>query len=193
MKTLIHRLGYGLALLIVVISCSQPEAEEPVIDTSLEVVEVSGEYMGELMTAYKTFVENLTEEERAKLDEYVNTQTVQNPPNGRVGDDAECRCLATQVSCSAEGLYGECCLCWDPKTQVGACGVYLGIATCQLEERPKKTPGEHSPTPKSPNVIIYPREIGSLVGFIDRNRLGSSSSLSLTGLADFKKLIQGVR
>lgn len=193
MKTLIHRLGYGLALLIIVVSCSQPEAEEPVINTSLEVVEVSGEYMAELMTAYKTFVENLSEEEREQLNTYVNSKTAQSvPSNGRVGDDAECRCLATQVSCSAEGLYGQCCLCWDPKTQVGACGVYLGIATCRLEERPNKTPGDGVPTPKSPNIRIYPKEIGGLVDYIDRNRLGSNS-LSSSGLADFKRLIQGIR
>lgn len=193
MKTLIHRLGYSLVLLTIIVSCSQPESEAPVIDTSLEVVEVSGEYMDGLMTAYKTFVENLPEADREQLNSYVNSQTERNPPsNGRVGNDAECRCLSTQVSCSAEGLYGECCLCWDPKTQVGACGVYLGIATCRLEERPTKTPEQGTPAPKSPTMRIYPKQIGGLVDYIERNQLGNSSSLSNSGLADFKKLLGGL-
>src|SRR5690606_20742132 len=190
MKTLIHRLGYSLVLLIVVVSCSQPESEEPVIDTSLEVVEVSGEYMDGLMTAYKTFVENLSAEEKAQLASYVDSQTQRGTTSyARTSNDAECRCLSTQASCSAEGIYGDCCLCWDPKTQAGACGVYLGIATCRLEERPVKTPEKETPSPKSPNIRIYPKQIGGLVDYIETNRLGRSSSLSKSGLADFKKLI----
>lgn len=194
MKTLIHRLGYGLVLLAIVVSCSQPESEEPVIDTSLEVVEVSGEYMDELMTAYKTFVENLPEEEREKLNDYVNSIPERSPSaNGRVPVEATCRCLATQAFCEAKGKLGECCACWDPDTQVGMCGVFAGIGSCKVEERPQRTkePSMPNPTPGkiASTVRIFPSQIKNLVDYIDKSRLGATTPTSIGGLNDFKKLL----
>lgn len=192
MKTLIHRLGYGLVLLAIVVSCSQPESEEPVIDTSLEVVEVSGDYMDELMTAYKTFVENLPEEEREKLTNYVSSIPDHNAASGRVvGGDVECRCLSTQAQCSAKSATTECCVCWDPATQVGVCGKYMGVAFCRTEERPNKGGDKKGPRPQkgSATVKIYPAEMSNLVDYIERNGLGSTVDISVGGLRDFKKLL----
>src|SRR5690606_38879401 len=190
MKTLIHRLGYSLVLLIVVVSCSQPESEEPVIDTSLEVVEVSGEYMDELMTAYKTFVENLPEAEKRRLDTYINSIPERSTANGRDGGDVECRCLSTQAFCSAKSSTTECCVCWDPATQVGICGKYMGVAFCRTEERPRKG-GDKAPTPKkgTTTIKLYPSEMKNLVDYIDRTGIGSGVDLSLTGLRNFKDLL----
>ncbi|HLT81064.1 MAG TPA: hypothetical protein VKZ86_08535 [Cyclobacteriaceae bacterium] len=192
MKTLIHRLGYGLVLLVIIVSCSQPESEEPVIDTSSEVVEVSGEYMTELMTAYKTFVENLSEEEKGRLTEYVNSLTERSTQNGRLDDgDVECRCLATQAHCSARSATTECCVCWDPATQVGVCGRYMGVAFCRTEERPTRGGDDKQPKPQngSTTVRIYPAEMKNLVGFIELNKLGAGANQSVAGLDNFKRLL----
>src|SRR5690606_9987104 len=191
MKTLTHRLGYGLAFLVIIVSCSQPESEEPIIDTSRDVVEVSGEYMADLMTAYRTFVENLSEEEKERLTEYVNSLKERSVQNGKlVGGDVECRCLATQAHCSARSATTECCVCWDPATQVGICGKYMGVAFCRTEERPRKG-GDKAPTPKkgTTTIKLYPSEMKNLVDYIDRTGIGSGVDLSLTGLRNFKDLL----
>jgi hypothetical protein len=189
MKTIITCVGYGLALFITV-SCSQPESEDPVIDTSADVREVTSEYMDELMTAYKSFVENLPEEEKNRLLEYVNSLPDRSASaNERAALEVSCRCLATQATCSATGKVGECCICWDPETQIGACGVYGGIASCKAEERPRKDKNpDKGPTPTT-TIRIYPSEIKNLVDYIDKSRLGISNTQSSTGLADFKKLL----
>lgn len=194
MKTLIYRLGYSLILLIVIVSCSQPESEEPVMDTSLEVAEVSGEYMDGLMTAYKTFVENLSEEDRTKLDDYVNSIPARSASsNNRTQLEATCRCLATQAFCEAKGKLGECCACWDPDTQVGMCGVFAGVGSCEVEERPQrpKNPSEPRPTPGkvTTTVRIFPGQINNLIDYIDRSRIGATNPTSISGLDDFKKLL----
>jgi hypothetical protein len=189
MKTLLHRLGYGLALLVMALSCSQPESEGPVIDTSSEVVEVSQEYMSDLMTAYKTFVESLSEEDKEQLKNYVNYVSERTSDNGRViSGDVECRCLATQAQCSARSATTECCVCWDPETQVGVCGKYMGIAFCRTEERPTKTK-KPNPQNGSSTIRIYPDQMKNLLDYIERNKLGSGVSQSIVGLDNFKKLL----
>jgi hypothetical protein len=192
MKTIITCVGYGLALFITV-SCSQPESEDPVIDTSADVREVTSEYMDELMTAYKSFVENLPEEEKNRLVVFVNSMSERSQAtNGRTMNDVECHCLATQAYCSAKGSTGECCICWDPETQIGACGKYMGIAFCRADERPTKSKDDEKiPTPpkSSTTIKIYPKEMQTLVDYIENQRLGVGSNQSNTGLKDFKKLL----
>lgn len=192
MKTLIHRLGYGLAFSVVILSCSQPESEEPVIDTSRDVIEVSGDYMAELMTAYKTFVESLSDEEKSRLQAYVNTLTDREIKNGRTSVEALCRCLANQVSCYARSNISECCICYDPKTQIGACGLYFGIAVCRLEPIKTQTPDKDEPSPIAPTIRIYPQQLKGLVDYIDKNNLGRTSNLSVAGLSNFKQLLSGL-
>ena len=193
MKTLISRLGYGLILLIIIVSCSQPESEAPVIDTSMDVVEVDGEYMDGLMTAYKTFVENLTEGEKSQLESYVNSvENKSSVANGRTSVEALCRCLATQVSCYAKSNFSECCICWDPKTHVGACGLYFGVASCRIEAIKPKTPGDKAPSPTTPVIRIYPNDLKGLISYIEKNKLGKTNSASNLSLADFKSMLSSL-
>lgn len=189
MKTIITCVGYGLALFITV-SCSQPESEDPVIDTSADVREVTSEYMDELMTAYTAFVSNLSEPDRGKLISFVNSlPNKTDSKNGRTAIESVCRCLATQASCYAKGTYSDCCICWDPKTQNGACGTYFGIASCRIELKPTKTPDKKSPSPSGPTIRIYPNDLKSLIDHIEREGIGQNSGLSSVGLGDFKRLI----
>lgn len=192
MKHFINKLGYALALSILT-SCSQPESEEPLINKSADVTEVTSEYMGELMTAYKAFVENLPAEEKNQLINFVSTMSESRRSiNGRTMEDVACHCLVTQAHCSAKGSTGECCICWDPETQVGACGKYVGIAFCRVEERKKKgNEDEKVPVPQksSTTIRIYPNEMKNLLDYIERNKLGINSTQSSTGLQDFKKLL----
>src|SRR5690606_29816824 len=197
MKTLISRLGYGLILLVIIVSCSQPESEAPLIDTSMDVVEVDGEYMDGLMTAYKTFVENLSVEDRAKLDDYIDSIPERTTSTtSRTQVDATCKCLATQAYCEAKGRFGECCACWDPETQVGMCGVFGGVGSCKVEERPQrpKNPNQPTPTPGkvTTTVRIFPGQINNLIEYIDRSRIGATNPTSLSGLGDFKRLLGGL-
>lgn len=42
-----------------------------------------------------------------------------------------CTCTAPSNStCTSNCLFSDCCICWNPNTQTGACGCYWGVATC---------------------------------------------------------------
>lgn len=42
-----------------------------------------------------------------------------------------CTCGAGQSMCVSDCTFSECCICWNPGTQNGACGCYWGVATCK--------------------------------------------------------------
>jgi len=42
-----------------------------------------------------------------------------------------CNCAPGSSSCKSECIFSDCCICWDPKKETGACGCYYGIAKCK--------------------------------------------------------------
>ncbi len=44
---------------------------------------------------------------------------------------ASCSCGPGQSTCSSVCFFSDCCICWNPATQNGACGCYWGISTCK--------------------------------------------------------------
>lgn len=47
------------------------------------------------------------------------------------GGSSNCNCGTGFSSCTADCLFSDCCICWDPKKSEGACGCYFGIAKCR--------------------------------------------------------------
>lgn len=66
------------------------------------------------------------------MTKYIATEDLKDPA-GKTKVEAKCECGPGQSTCSASGLYSECCICWNPQTHTGACGVYFGIASCKNE------------------------------------------------------------
>jgi hypothetical protein len=44
---------------------------------------------------------------------------------------ANCTCGVNMSSCSATCLFTDCCVCWNPATQTGACGCFFGVSSCK--------------------------------------------------------------
>jgi hypothetical protein len=190
MKTLIHRLGYCLVLLIVVVSCSQPESEEP---SSGKSVVVSQTQFDPFISSYETFIEGLSADDKAKLSRYLSSSAKRSGnPNGRVPAKTICNCQPTENHCSAEAENTECCVCWDPKTENGACGVYWGVATCKTEPKPLRDSDKHHLLPESRDqkITIYPDRLKNLVGYIEKNGIGSNNALASIEISKLKTMVK---
>lgn len=64
---------------------------------------------------------------QAGISEKVAMKVIANP------DNSTCPCGAGMATCTADCLFSDCCSCWDPKKETGACGCYFGIAKCMTE------------------------------------------------------------
>lgn len=190
MKTLIHRLGYGLVLLAIVVSCSQPESEEPVIGKSIEV---SPTQFDPFISSYRAFIQGLSAADKAKLRRYLDASAKRNKASsGRVPAKTICNCLPTQNHCSAEADNTECCVCWDPKTENGACGVYWGVAVCKTERKFVKGGDTHHllPDPRNQKITIYPDRLKDLIGYIERNGIGTDSHTTAIEISKLKGILK---
>lgn len=61
-----------------------------------------------------------------------------------------CPCGAGMATCTADCLFSDCCSCWDPKKETGACGCYFGIAKCMTE-----LTNQPASSPVSSSVRVY--------------------------------------
>lgn len=189
MKTLIHRLGYSLVLLTIIVSCSQPESEAP---SSGKSVELSQHKFNPFVSSYQVFIENLSTDDKAKLSRYLSTSAKRSANSGRVPVKTICNCQPTENHCSAEAENSECCVCWDPKTENGACGVYWGVAICKTEAKVIRRGDTHHllPDPRDQRVIIYPDKLKSLIGHIERNGIGASNPIAQVELSKLQSILK---
>jgi hypothetical protein len=81
---------------------------------------------------------------QAGVSEKVAMKVVSNP------DNSGCPCGAGMATCTADCLFSDCCTCWDPKKETGACGCYFGIAKCMTE-----LTTQPSTSPASSSVKLY--------------------------------------
>ncbi|MBS1509852.1 MAG: hypothetical protein JST86_03375 [Bacteroidetes bacterium] len=59
-------------------------------------------------------------------------QSANSAVPGGGGSGSNCTCTAPASStCNASCTFSDCCICWNPNTQTGACGCYLGVASCK--------------------------------------------------------------
>jgi hypothetical protein len=98
-----------------------------------EIIKISGQDYSNFKRSYEVFMGNLTDSQRDLLENYVESVEL-GVVNGRLAG-ATCQCAQGQNSCNASGVFGDCCICWWPNTQEGACGVYFGVPSCQIQER----------------------------------------------------------
>lgn len=114
-------------------SCSQYQQEEKgILPDEVFVDQIS---MNHFLEKYSEFIDGLSEEE---VNVWSSLSSISNDENyssydiaGVAGSDSKCTCGEGMGGCSADGQFSSCCICWDPNTQHGACGVYFGIATCR--------------------------------------------------------------
>ena len=85
--------------------------------------------------------------------EVVGTQAV-NVPLKVVADpgNSHCPCAPGFASCNSDCMFSDCCVCWDPTKETGACGCYFGVAKCLTDLINKPQSGSTARTVKLYNV-----------------------------------------
>lgn len=73
-------------------------------------------------------------------------------------DGLSCNCAVSQASCKAECVFSECCICWNPFLETGACACYFGIAKCKTS-----LIGRDASTAYSHRVLFYPNRFGRMI------------------------------
>lgn len=63
----------------------------------------------------------------------------QNTKQATLGTN--CQCGEKQATCISTCTFSDCCICWDPATQNGACGCYFGVAVCKTGDKPQTPEG----------------------------------------------------
>lgn len=144
-------------LLFSIASCSQPEPEI----IRKDAISVSEAKYSEFLVSYERFINALNTETRNDIKSFIDNNPTKPNQQGRTSIDSNCKCLSTMATCSATGKLSSCCICWDPKTHVGACGVYFGLASCRIEKKENATV-----KPVPPNVItVYPIQLDGVFDY----------------------------
>jgi hypothetical protein len=79
--------------------------------------------------------------------------------------NSTCPCSPGFATCSSDCMFSDCCVCWDPKKETGACGCYFGVAKCLTDLINKPAGGDAARTVKLYHVkfkeqIKYLNSIG---------------------------------
>jgi hypothetical protein len=163
---------------IVVLSyCTTNEPDLKIVEP--DIIKVSSRYYNDFNIAYQSFFSSLSNSQKDLLNSYV-MDLEKELVNGRVAG-ATCNCGQGQNSCTASGVFGDCCICWSPATQNGACGVYFGVPSCQVEEKSIAGPGRTESIETI--VTFYSKKFSEMIEFATINQINTKEIR-----AEFKKL-----
>lgn len=137
LKTIVTALSL-LTAIIVLSYCSPDTDVKPNEKTIAEEITIQSKYLFDFNTKYIAFIQALDASDEGFMKEYIAAEDKKTLA-AKTKLEAKCQCGRCQSSCSASGQFSECCICWDPKTHTGACGVYFGIASCKNEPLSPRT------------------------------------------------------
>jgi hypothetical protein len=133
-----------------------------------EVATVETTLYEQFYNDYLYFVERLNNNEKSFLSDFVSAHQESLTKN------VSCSCGDGQSSCSAAGMFSECCICCA--AGYGAvCGVYFGIASCRCEDR-NPQPRMHSNEPEY--VTIFPKRWAEFVTLARKNNIGNIDKIN---------------
>lgn len=95
---------------------------------------------------------------------YRDTSSVIDTKNNRMATGADgltCNCTSSQAFCRAECIFSECCLCWNPTVETGACACYFGIAKCKTS-----LIGRDAPSVADHRVRFYPKRFEQMLQYL---------------------------
>lgn len=76
--------------------------------------------------------------------------------------NSHCPCSPGFASCNSDCMFSDCCVCWDPNKESGACGCYFGVAKCMTDLISKPQSGNTART-----VKLYNGRFTSYLKFLD--------------------------
>jgi hypothetical protein len=133
--------GIGVITLVVALSYCSSDSDLQPLPKKIDVDEIMVDriHLAIFNGKYETFIGSLSTEQKNTWKNYIAAEEAKNEA-ARTNVQATCNCGPGMATCSASGAFSECCICWNPKTQTGTCGVYWGVASCKNETNPPKTP-----------------------------------------------------
>jgi hypothetical protein len=132
-------------------------------------IKVQKAYILAFATKYESFIGSLSSNQQAVLKEFIASEDAKAAAKTNV--EATCNCGEGMATCKANGAFTECCICWNPNTQVGSCGVYWGVAVCKTENNP---PPAKAGAPKD-LVIVYPAKFAQMLDILSENGADTKS------------------
>jgi hypothetical protein len=145
--------------------CNTSEIQDQIIETSQARFKVSIFHLTEFITKYEIFISSLSEVNRDLLANYLMEKDLSH--NARISGSS-CNCPG-QNSCSCQTWFSDCCICWDPQTENGACGSYGGICACKKEAKEPQGLGRSALL--ETYSIIDAKNFRELLRYLERNKI----------------------
>lgn len=142
--------------MIVLSYCSSDSEIKTSGKTVAEEITVQSKYLFAFNDKYSEFVESLKASDRDFMANYIAVE------DSKLAAANECG--PGQSTCSASGLYSEWCICWNPQTHTGACGVYFGIASCKNEPINPPARAEQS----TGKMKFYPARFSTMLDALEK-------------------------
>ena len=123
------------------------------------------------------FNNQLSLSQKQIMDDYIKSLPDDNNESieGKVAT-TKCECLPNQSTCSASGVFTDCCICC-PANASSVCGVIFGIGNCRCETLEELPPaGGRTEGIEDEKVIkLNPRGIKSMFDFASKNKIDVTS------------------
>lgn len=160
-----------LAIAMVVLSyCSSDSEIKPSGKTISDEITVQSKYLFAFNDKYKEFVESLNVSDKDFMVNYIAIEDSKLSA-AKTNVEAKCECGPGQSTCSASGQFSECCICWNPQTHTGACGVYFGIASCKNE--PIEPPARIEQS--TGKMKFYPTRFSTMLDALEKRGVETAS------------------
>ena len=161
----------AIALMMVLSYCSDSEMKPrsfKKIDTDELMVDKA--YLAPFSDKYNDFINGLSTEQKSSWENYIALEEAKIEA-AKLNVGATCSCGPGMATCSASGAFSDCCVCWNPATQVGACGVYFGLAMCKTENNPP--PARVGATKQL--IKFYPNRFVKMLDDMDATGINTNS------------------
>lgn len=180
-----NTLKTSLTLLLITVSamvlsyCHSDSDVKPAVKPVNDEIVIQSNYLFSFKDKYSAFIEGLDVSDKTFVSKYISEEDAKLTA-AKTNLEAKCQCGAGQSTCSASGQFSECCICWDPKTHTGTCGVYFGIASCRNEPISPRTRAEQATT----KMKFFPARFTKMLDLLEKRGVEVGSVR-----ADLKSLI----
>lgn len=169
-KTSFLSIAFVAIAMIVLSYCSSDSEIKPNERTIVEKITVQSKYLFAFNDKYTEFVESLKVSDKDFMTNYIAVEDSRLSA-AKTNVEAKCECGPGQSTCSASGQFSECCICWNPQTHTGACGVYFGIASCKNEPIDPPARAEQS----SGKMKFYPARFATMLDELAKRGVETSA------------------
>ena len=171
-----NRLSLLGTILLFALGCHQ---NVQINKTDGEIFKVEKTYYLQFVNDYTNFIKSLDVKTNIELANFINQKEIllKNKKASEIimrKDNVVCNCTPGQATCSASSYFSECCICWNPNSQTGACGTYFGVASCQAWNNNPDERSEYVPS----YISFNKRNFSEMIDFASSKGVDVSSVLN---------------